>query len=63
MPGTVSIPHGWGHDLPGMAMQVARARAGVNANALTASDSLDPLSGNAALSGVPVDVARAEPVS
>ena len=59
MPGTVSIPHGWGHDLPGMAMQVARARAGVNANALTESGALDPLSGTAALSGVQVEVARA----
>lgn len=60
MPGTVSIPHGWGHDLPGMAMQVARSRAGVSANALTESNALDPLSGNAALSGVQVEVAKAE---
>lgn len=59
MPGTVSIPHGWGHDLPGMAMQVAKARAGVSANALTESGALDPLSGNAALSGVQVEVAKA----
>ena len=56
MPGTVSIPHGWGHDLPGVAMRVARAHAGVSANALTESDALDPLSGNAALSGVKVEV-------
>jgi anaerobic selenocysteine-containing dehydrogenase len=59
MPGTVSIPHGWGHDLPGVAMRVARARAGVNANALTESRALDPLSGNAALSGVKVEVEAA----
>lgn len=59
MPGTVSIPHGWGHDLPGMAMQVARAKAGVSANALTESGALDPLSGNAALSGVQVEVVAA----
>jgi anaerobic selenocysteine-containing dehydrogenase len=59
MPGTVSIPHGWGHDLPGMAMQVAKSRAGVSANALTQSGALDPLSGNAALSGVQVEVAKA----
>ncbi len=56
MPGTVSIPHGWGHDLPGMAMAVARAHAGVSANALTESGALDPLSGNAALSGVRVEI-------
>jgi anaerobic selenocysteine-containing dehydrogenase len=24
MPGTVSIPHGWGHGLPGIAMQTAK---------------------------------------
>ncbi len=56
MPGTVSIPHGWGHNLPGMAMRVAAAHAGVNLNALTESEALDPLSGNAALSGVLVEV-------
>jgi anaerobic selenocysteine-containing dehydrogenase len=56
IPGTVSIPHGWGHDLPGMAMRVAKAHAGVSANALTESDAIDPLSGNAALSGVLVEV-------
>jgi hypothetical protein len=43
-----------------MAMQVARARAGVNANALTESGAIDPLSGTAALSGVQVEVAKAE---
>ncbi len=59
MPGTVSIPHGWGHDLPGVAMRVARAHGGVSINALTTSDALDPLSGNAALSGVLVEVEAA----
>jgi hypothetical protein len=42
-----------------MAMQVARAKAGVSANALTESGALDPLSGNAALSGVQVEVVAA----
>ncbi len=56
MPGTVSIPHGWGHDLPGVQMSVARAHAGVSINDLTDETALDPISGNAALSGVPVDV-------
>jgi hypothetical protein len=42
-----------------MAMQVARSRAGVNANALTESGALDSLSGTAALSGVQVEVVRA----
>ncbi len=56
-PGVVSIPHGWGHDLPGMELSVARSHAGVNSNRLTDDLSIDPLSGNAVLNGVPVRVA------
>jgi anaerobic selenocysteine-containing dehydrogenase len=56
MPGTVSIPHGWGHSLPGIRMAVAQAHAGVSINDLTDETAMDPLSGNAALSGVPVEV-------
>lgn len=59
MPGTVSIPHGWGHALPGIAMEVARAHAGVSANDLTEETRIDPFSGNAGLSGVMVEVAAA----
>jgi anaerobic selenocysteine-containing dehydrogenase len=56
MPGTVSIPHGWGHSLPGIKMGVAQAHAGVSINDLTDELALDPVSGNAAFSGIPVDV-------
>jgi anaerobic selenocysteine-containing dehydrogenase len=56
MPGTVSIPHGWGHSLPGIKMGVAQAHAGVSINDLTDEMALDPVSGNAAFSGIPVDV-------
>ncbi len=56
MPGTVSVPHGWGHKLPGVSMQVALAHAGVSINDLTDETAIDPLSGNAALNGVPVEV-------
>ncbi len=56
MPGTISIPHGWGHGLPGVAMGVAQVHAGVSINDLTDETALDPLSGNAALSGISVDV-------
>jgi anaerobic selenocysteine-containing dehydrogenase len=59
MPGVVSIPHGWGHDGAGVDMQVARAHAGVNSNLLAATDVYDPLSGNAVLNGIPVDIAPA----
>ncbi|HEY5154944.1 MAG TPA: molybdopterin oxidoreductase family protein [Acidimicrobiales bacterium] len=58
-PGVVSLPHGWGHDLPGAQLGVARAHAGVNSNLLTDEDQIDPLSGNAVLNGIPVTVAPA----
>ncbi|MDO8370360.1 MAG: molybdopterin dinucleotide binding domain-containing protein, partial [Polaromonas sp.] len=54
MPGVVSLPHGWGHGLPGTRMALAAERPGVNLNALLDEDWRDPLSGNAVLSGVPV---------
>jgi anaerobic selenocysteine-containing dehydrogenase len=57
--GVVSIPYGWGHDLPGMRLQVASSRPGVNLNRLTDATQVDPLSGNAVLNGIPVKVAPA----
>ena len=54
MPSVVSLPHGWGHGLPGTRMALAAERPGVNLNALLDEDWRDPLSGNAVLSGVPV---------
>jgi anaerobic selenocysteine-containing dehydrogenase len=59
MPGVVSIPHGWGHGAPGSRLPVAAAHAGVNANALTDELDVEPISGNAVLNGVPVEVAPA----
>jgi anaerobic selenocysteine-containing dehydrogenase len=58
MPGVVSIPHGWGHDRPGVRLEVASRHAGVSVNDLTDELAVDELSGNAALSGVPVTVVR-----
>ncbi len=58
MPGVVSLPHGFGHDRPGVRLSVARERPGVSLNDLTRRDRFDPLSGNAALSGTPVSVSR-----
>ena len=57
LPGVISVPHGWGHDVAGVRQRVARAHAGVNVNALTDETQLDPLSGNAVLNGFPVEVA------
>jgi len=56
MPGVVSLPHGWGHDLPGTRMSVAAAHPGVNSNVLTDEFAIDQLSGNSVLNGIPVEV-------
>jgi anaerobic selenocysteine-containing dehydrogenase len=56
MPGVVSLPHGFGHDQPGTRLSVAAARPGVNSNLLADELALDPLSGNAVLNGIPVQV-------
>jgi anaerobic selenocysteine-containing dehydrogenase len=54
MPGVVSLPHGWGHALPGSQLGVAAKRPGANLNALLDETLRDPLSGNAVLGGVPI---------
>jgi anaerobic selenocysteine-containing dehydrogenase len=56
MKGVVSIPHGWGHDVEGVELSVARRYAGVNANLLTDDQLFDAISGNAAVNGVPVTI-------
>jgi anaerobic selenocysteine-containing dehydrogenase len=63
MPGVVSIPHGWGHTLPGTQIRIATEHAGVNTNLLTDEEEIDPLSGNAVLNGIPVVVQKALPAS
>lgn len=55
--GVVSLPHGWGHDRPGTRLTHAATDPGVNVNQLLDGSQLDPLSGNAVLNGVPVEVA------
>ncbi|MGW2931586.1 molybdopterin oxidoreductase family protein [Streptomyces sp. NPDC001156] len=55
--GVVSLPHGWGHDRPGTRMSHAALDPGVNVNQLLDGSLLDPLSGNAVLNGVPVELA------
>ncbi|MFF6993957.1 molybdopterin oxidoreductase family protein [Streptomyces sp. NPDC008313] len=57
--GVVSLPHGWGHDRPGTRTGHAALDPGVNVNQLLDGSLLDPLSGNAVLNGVPVEL---EPV-
>ena len=55
MPGVVSLPHGYGHQMGGTRMRHAATVAGVSINDLTDPERLD-VSGNAALNGVPVTV-------
>lgn len=60
MPGTVALPHGWGHQ-PARGLSVAARTRGVNVNLLAADGpaNLDPLSGMSHLTGIPVTVAPA----
>lgn len=58
-PGVVSLPHGWGHDRTGIAMQVAQAHAGASINDLTDDRLTERISANAAFSAVPVWVEAA----
>jgi anaerobic selenocysteine-containing dehydrogenase len=56
-PRVVSLPHGWGHNVPGTRQSIAQEFAGVNSNVLTDHEAIDPLSGNAVLNGIPVSLA------
>ena len=59
MPGVVSIPHGWGHDRPGIQLEVARQHAGTSINDLTDDQAIDALCGTAAFNGILVTVKAA----
>jgi formate dehydrogenase len=60
MPGTVALPHGWGHQ-HATGLSVASKTRGVNVNILAADgpDHLEPISGMARLTGIPVEVRKA----
>ncbi len=58
MPGVVSLPHGWGHDVDGIQMDVARQHPGVNTNRITPAET-DRITGTAVLNGIPVTIAPA----
>ena len=53
MPGVVSLPHGWGHGLPGTRLEVAHAHPGVNSNLLNPVDVVDVPSNTHVVNGVP----------
>lgn len=56
MPGTVCLPHGFGHQRDGVRLSVASQLDGISFNDLTDDQAIDPLSGNAVLNGTPVSV-------
>ncbi|TDD46068.1 molybdopterin oxidoreductase family protein [Kribbella antibiotica] len=56
MPGVVSLPHGYGHQRPGVQLGVASQLTGVSLNDLTDNQLTDPIAGTAAVNGVPVTV-------
>lgn len=60
MPGSVALPHGWGHQ-QATGLSVASQTTGVNANILASDgpDAIEPLSGMAQLTGITVRVQRA----
>ena len=61
--GVVSIPHGWGHAVPGTGWTTASSHPGVNVNELTDASLVDALSGNAAVNATWVSVAPAPPAA
>ena len=63
MPGVVSIPHGWGHDLPGTELSVAQQHPGASINDLTDTQAIDELCGTAAFSGTLVTVEAHAPIT
>ena len=56
MPGTISIPHGWGHNREGTRMKIAEEHAGVSMNDLIDDSLMDELSGVSIISGIPVGI-------
>ncbi len=58
-PGVISIPHGFGQNMPGVRLRRASEYRGINTNVLTDEAFRDEVSGNIALNGVPVSVTPA----
>jgi len=61
MPGVVSLPHGWGHDVEESQMTIAKAHPGVNANVLSDNMAYDTASGTSILFGTPVTIEAVPP--
>jgi formate dehydrogenase len=59
MPGTVAIPHGWGHQ-HAKGLNIASKLSGANVNLLAAdgADNIEAISGMAHLTGIPVTIEK-----
>jgi hypothetical protein len=57
MPGCVCLPHGFGQGRDGVRLSLAVTLPGASYNDVSDESAVDPLSGNAALSALPVTVA------
>jgi anaerobic selenocysteine-containing dehydrogenase len=58
-PGTIAIPHGWGHREPGVGWQLAASLPGANVNLLHDPSHTDTFTGNAAVNNTWVAVTPA----
>lgn len=56
MQGSISIPHGWGHNRKGIKMAIASEHAGISMNDLIDNEIIDELTGVSVISGVAVQV-------
>ena len=63
MPGVVCIPHGFGHHGKGTRVSVADIKAGVSVNDITDHRKIDPITNNAAFSGLSLQVEKINPES
>jgi hypothetical protein len=61
--GVVCLPHGYGHDREGARLDLAAQHSGASMNDLTDPAELDLPSGNAVLSGVPVEITAVLPAT
>lgn len=58
MQGTISIPHGWGHNRKGVRMAIAQEHAGVSFNDLADEKLVDELSGVSVINAIPIQVKK-----
>jgi len=61
MPGTASMPFGWGHHRPRARLSVAARHAGQSMNDITDERLFDGVCGTSVLDGIPVSVRPADP--